>query len=176
MEKPEYLLAIRVTAPVDFSDQEAKELIESLIVAAIPWQFKAEVEFWPQHPNGDYLAYEDGVLPFEGKPMGGQGLGLRPDQYPQNDAAVASPAWRPSGHASPGFFSISKAQEKLIKAGICAVDGSGDLDVEALFQRIAIVRKGLEDLRREVADVELEHSRLVAGQVKVKVDYILRWL
>lgn len=53
---------------------------------------------------------------------------------------------------SPGFLSISKAHDCLVEKGICALDGSGDPDVEALFSRIAIVRKELEELRVEIVN------------------------
>lgn len=69
---------------------------------------------------------------------------------------------------SPGFLSISKAHDHLVEKGICAQDGSGNPDVEALFSRIAIVRKELEDLRREAPPA--------SAWLTMRISRILNWL
>ena len=42
--------------------------------------------------------------------------------------------------------SIDKARQTLIGKGICAVDGSGDPDVEGLFTRLSAINKALDPL------------------------------
>ena len=73
---------------------------------------------------------------------------------------------------SPGFLSITKARDVLIEKGICSRDGSGDTDVEALFSRIAIVKKELEEIRRNV----FEGKELTRDELWSKLNYILNWL
>lgn len=72
---------------------------------------------------------------------------------------------------SPGFVSIGRAHARLVELGVCSLDGSGDPDVEALFSRIAIVRKDLEELRRRVA-----YDDLTREQIHSYLNYVLRWL
>ena len=40
--------------------------------------------------------------------------------------------------------SIDKARQTLIGKGICAVDGSGDPDVEGLFTRLSAINKAID--------------------------------
>ena len=50
--------------------------------------------------------------------MRSQGLGLRPDQYPLNDAAIASPGWhpevkRPAKLSRPTYTEYQKAKAEV---------------------------------------------------------------
>ena len=74
----------------------------------------------------------------------------------------------------PGFISISRAWDTLVKKGICTEDSSGDPDVEALFERIAIVREKLEEFRREVANNPAYNA--VSGHILSRINRILKWL
>ena len=53
--------------------------------------------------------------------------------------------------------SIVNAYTYLIQKGVCALDGSGQVDVESLFNRLAIIKADLETIRDNPKDTELIH-------------------
>lgn len=67
-----------------------------------------------------------------------------------------------------GKYSIQRAKDKLIAKGICAIDGSGDADVECLFQRVDIVRSMLEDLIKVIAS----NDNITRGNIRDILNYI----
>ena len=74
----------------------------------------------------------------------------------------------------PSSTSISKAWSNLVEKGVCAVDGSGDPDVEALFERVALMRRELREFRREVANNFVYDS--VSSYILPRIDHMLKLL
>lgn len=62
--------------------------------------------------------------------------------------------------------SIRRAKNKLIAKGVCAMDGSGDPDVEALFQRLTIAKELLYKVRNAQDPV------IVRGQIQRVLEFL----